>query len=251
MANGCISTERILNKLDEYLNKNDYTSAQRHLLYWLSEAQTSDLANIELLVRNELMGLYRKLGKADDALACVEAALQKIEEMQIQHQVGAATTYLNCATVYKAFGMAERALPLFEKALAIYEKELEPFDSRLGGLYNNMALALVDLKRFTDAKAFYDKAINVMSSVENGMLEVAITYLNMATAAEAEYGLLKAEESISGYLEKAKDILEGFAKRDGYYAFVCEKCASVFGYYGYFNYEKQLTKRAGDIYEGA
>lgn len=251
MANGCISTERILNKLDEYLNKNDYASAQRHLLYWLSEAQTSGLANIELLVRNELMGLYRKLGKADDALACVEAALQKIEDMQIQHQVGAATTYLNCATVYKAFGMADKALPLFEKALEIYEKELEPFDSRLGGLYNNMALALVDLKHFSNAKAFYDKAINVMSSVENGMLEVAITYLNMATAAEAEYGLLEAEESISGYLEKAKDILEGFAKRDGYYAFVCEKCASVFGYYGYFNYEKQLTKRASDIYEGA
>lgn len=251
MANGCISTERILNKLDEFLNKNDYASAQRHLIYWLSEAQSSGLSNIELLVRNELMGLYRKLGKSEEALTCVAAALQKIEEMQIQKQVGAATTYLNCATVYKAFGRADKALPLFEKARDIYEKELEPFDSRLGGLYNNMALALVDLKHFSDAQALYDKAIHVMSSVENGMLEVAITYLNMATAAESEYGLLEAEETISKCLEKAKEILEGFTKRNGYYAFVCEKCASVFGYYGYFNYEKQLTKRASDIYEGA
>lgn len=250
MANGCISIERILNKLDEYLNKNDYASAQRHLLYWLSEAQSSGLANIELLVRNELMGLFRKLGKEKEALECAGTALQKIKEMQIQHQVGAATTYLNCATVYKAFGMADEALPLFEKAQYIYEKELEPSDSRLGGLYNNMALALVDLRRFSDAQSFYTKAINVMSSVENGMLEVAITYLNMATAAEAENGLLDAEETISEYLEKAQGILEEFTKRDGYYAFVCEKCASVFGYYGYFNYEKQLTKRASDIYEG-
>ena len=194
--------------MDEYLNKNDYASAQRHLLYWLSEAQTSDLANIELLVRNELMGLYRKLGKADDALACVEAALQKIEEMQIQHQVGAATTYLNCATVYKAFGMADKALPLFEKALEIYEKELEPFDSRLGGLYNNMALALVDLKHFSNAKEFYDKAINVMSSVENGMLEVAITYLNIASAKEAESGLEDSEKIIEEYIYKAIKICE-------------------------------------------
>lgn len=251
MANGCISTERILNKLDEYLNKNDYDSALKHLLYWLSEAQLSGLGNIELLVRNELMGLYRKLGKEQEALQCVTAALEKTEEMQIQKQVGAATTFLNCATVYKAFNMPQKALPLFEKAKEIYESELEPSDSRLGGLYNNMALALVDLERYKEASELYDKAVSVMSSIEYGMLEVAITYLNMASAKEAEIGLLDAEETISHYLKKAEQILENFAKRDGYYAFVCEKCASVFGYYGYFNYEKQLIERAKRIYEGA
>ena len=140
---------------------------------------------------------------------------------------------------------------LFEKAKEIYESELEPFDSRLGGLYNNMALALVDLERYKEASELYDKAVSVMSSIEYGMLEVAITYLNMASAKEAEIGLLDAEETISHYLKKAEQILENFDKRDGYYAFVCEKCASVFGYYGYFNYEKQLIERAKRIYEGA
>ena len=43
MANGCISTERILNKLDEYLNTTYYDSSMKHLLYWLSEAQLSGL----------------------------------------------------------------------------------------------------------------------------------------------------------------------------------------------------------------
>ena len=36
---------------------------------------------------------------------------------------------------------------------------------------------------------------------------------------------------------------------DGYYAFVCEKCASVFGYYGRFVYEGELLERARRIYE--
>ncbi len=31
--NGCISVDRILNKLDEYLNKNDYASAEKIELY--------------------------------------------------------------------------------------------------------------------------------------------------------------------------------------------------------------------------
>ena len=39
--------------------------------------------------------------------------------------------------------------------------------------------------------------------------------------------------------------------RNGYYAFVCEKCAPVFGYYGYFLTERELKRRAREIYDGA
>lgn len=250
MRSGCISIDRILAKLDEHLHKNDYTAGERHLLYWLAEAEKNDDARTELLIRNELMGLYRKLGRKDDAFACVNAALAKIDAMQIGQQVGAATSYLNAATVYKAFGKAEDALPLFEKARGVYERELEATDSRLGGLYNNMALALVDLGRFEDADALYKKAISIMEQAESGALEVAITYLNMASAAEAKLGLEEANEVIDTYLQKAEALLEAHTKRDGYYAFVCEKCASVFDYYGYFVYARELTARAGRIYEG-
>ena len=243
-----ISKDRILSKLDEYLNKNDYDSAERHLLYWLQEAATAKDARAELLVRNELMGLYRKLGKRESALDCVSEALAKIEEMQISHQVGAATTYLNAATVYKAFGMAERSIPLFEQAQAIYEQELDAHDDRLAGLYNNMALALVDLGQFEKAKSLYCKAIEILTEGEGGDLEIAITYLNLATAAESEFGLEEAQEAIADYTQKAEEILENHTPQDGYYAFVCEKCASVFDYYGYFYYAKKLTERARRIY---
>ena len=249
MTNGCISIGRILSKLDEYLNKNDYSAAERHLVYWLSEAENGCDSRTELLVRNELMGLYRKLGRENEALACVSAALDKIEKLDIGHQVGAATTFLNCATVYKAFGKAEESLPLFERARGVYESELDAADSRLGGLYNNMALSLVDLERFSEANELYKKAISVMKQTQNGDLEVAITYLNMASAVEAELGLLDADMTIQEYLDKAEKLLEEHAKKDGYYAFVCEKCASVFGYYGRFMYENELKERARRIYE--
>lgn len=250
MQNRHIPTERIISKLDEYLHRNDYASAERHLLYWLGEAKQCGDGGTELTVRNELMGLYRKLGREKEALACVDAALEKIESMNVGRQVGSATTYLNSATVYKAFGRAEDAIPLFERARSIYEENLTPDDGRLGGLYNNMALALVDLRRFGEAKELYAKAISVMEKQEKGALEVAITYLNLATAAEAELGLENADEPIQKYLELAESLLEGFEERDGYYAFVCEKCASVFGYYGWFFYENELKERSKRIYEG-
>lgn len=248
MANGCISTDRILEKLDGYLGKNDYSSAERHLLYWCNEAVSGNDLKTELLMRNELMGLYRKLGRGEEALRCVVEALEKIEKNGISEQVGAATTFLNCATVYKAFGMASESIPLFERARAVYERELAKDDARLGGLYNNMALSLVDLERFDEADELYSKAIEIMSATDGGDLEVAITYLNMATAEEKRRGLLDADEKISEYLDIAEKILDEHSERDGYYAFVCEKCASVFEYYGRFFYGKELSERARRIY---
>ena len=39
--------------------------------------------------------------------------------------------------------------------------------------------------------------------------------------------------------------------RDGYYAFVCEKCAPAFDYYGYFADAEEAAKKAESIYERA
>ena len=246
-----ISTNRVLSKLDGFLNKNDYVSAERHILYWISEAEKLCDNRCRLLLLNELAGLYRKLNRKDDALKVVKSALEAVCAMGIEDNVGAATTFINCGTVYKAFDLAEDALPLFYKARDIYERELAETDRRLGGLYNNMALTLVDLKSFDEAYILYDKAVSVMESTENGMLEVAITYLNIASAKESELGAEDSESVIDELLNKAAEILDNYEIKGGYYAFVCEKCASVFLYYGHFVYGEELKERAKRIYEGA
>ena len=48
----------------------------------------------------------------------------------------------------------------------------------------------------------------------------------------------------------AERILETWGDRDGYYAFVCEKCAPVFDYYGYFVTARKLAEQSRRIYEG-
>lgn len=247
---GCVSIDRIISKLDEHLGRNDYAAAERHLLYWIGEAEGGCDTRTELSLRNELIGLYRKLGRKEDAFATAHSAISKIETLGIENSVSAATSYLNTATVYKAFSKADEGFHYFERAREIYERELEPTDRRLGGLYNNMGLSLVDMRRFDEAYELYNRAISIMQGHADGAPEVAITYLNMASAAEAESGLVDADEKIQGYLDIAKELLENYPTRDGYYAFVCEKCASVFGYYGRFFYENELTERARRIYEG-
>ena len=51
------------------------------------------------------------------------------------------------------------------------------------------------------------------------------------------------------YLDQAYDLLHDYSgDRNGHYAFVCEKCAPVFAYYGYFLAEEELKTAAEEIY---
>ena len=107
---------------------------------------------------------------------------------------------------------------------------------------------------YTDAeiRALYEKALSVMERQPHGALEMAVTELNLADLAAAERGLLEAEAEIETRLDRARALLEDPSlPRNGYYAFVCEKCAPSFGYYGRFMEEMELKQRAEDLYAGA
>ena len=239
--------ERILARLDEHLARNDYAAAERHLLYWLAEKEGTPVA---LTLSNELMGLYRKLERHDEAIAAAKRALALIGQLGLDETLTAATTYLNTATVLHAADKTAEGLPYFERARALYEAHLPEDDARLGGLYNNMGLALVALSRFDEARALYARALSVMEKLPDGAGEVAITLLNLADAARIEQGAEAAEAETSALIARAWQLLDTYPARDGHYAFVCEKCAPIFGFYGYFRYERELAERAGRIYEG-
>ena len=245
-----IPTSRILDKLDDFLSKNDYAGAERLLLYWVDEAGLGHDARGEFQLRNELMGLYRKLGKKEKATQNADRALALAGEIGLLQSVAGATALLNAATVRKAFGDAAGSIPLFEQARNVYEAELKPDDPRAAGLYNNMSLSLVDLGRFAEARAFYEKALAILLRTAGNEPEIAVTYLNLANLEEAEKGLENGAEAIETALAAAENYLNTPGQaQNGNYAFVCEKCAPTFDYYGHFAFAAELTERANRIYE--
>lgn len=245
-----VPQQRIIQKMNDYMSRRDYAGAERHLKYWLEEAKLGHDKRGELLIRNELVGHFRKTGNRDGAFESATEALRLIDELDFGSTISSGTTYINIATAYNAFGEDEKAIPLFEKARAVYEANEKTAPELLGGLYNNMALTFTALKRYDDALVLYDKALAVMARVDDGELEQAITYLNMADVYDAQLGSEAAEQQVEEMLDKAYDLLVNSAvKRDGYYAFVCEKCAPVFSHYGYFLAASDLSKRAEEIYE--
>jgi tetratricopeptide (TPR) repeat protein len=232
------------------MSRRDYDGAERHLLYWLGEAQRGFDQRGELLVRNELIGHYRKVGNREQAFLHAERALKLLQELDLTGGVSAGTTYVNAATACSAFGEHERALGLFEKAKAVYESDAHTQKHLLGGLYNNMALCCQALGRYDEAFRLYQQAMDAMNEVAHGVLEQAITCLNMADAVAGRDGLEAGEAQIFALLDKAYDLLHTpDVPHEGYYAFVCEKCAPTFSYYGYFAAAAELEQEAKAIYE--
>ena len=245
-----IPQQRVQEKLDDYMSRRDYEGAERHLLYWLQEAQLGHDLRGELMVRGELVGHYRKAGDRDQALLHGDAALKLLPALGFTDNLSAATTYVNVATACNAFGENQRSIELFEKAQPIYEASPRTQPELLGGLYNNMALTLTALGRYDEALHLYDLAMDVMAEVPAGVLEQAITCLNRADTLVAEKGMETAENQVYELLDQAWELLQDpSAPHDGYYAFVCEKCAPSFSFYGYFAAAQELEDTARAIYE--
>ena len=247
-----IPQERIIAKVDKLMSRRDYDGAERTLLYWLGEADAAGDRRGELFLRGELVGHYRKTGEKEKAFQNADRALELIGELGFEGTVSAATAYVNCATAMNAFGENERSIELFRKAVPIYEKSAATRSDLLGGLYNNMGLTLAALGRYSESEESYKKALAVMGKTPGGELEEAMTLLNLANLVEAESGLESGESRIFALLDEAWEKLDGEkAPRDWYYAFVCEKCAPTFEYYGYFLASAELNRRSEEIYERA
>lgn len=207
-----VPMSRIMKKLDGYLGKNDFAGAQRLLQFWLEEAGVIGDKRGQICIYNEMLCLLRKTEQKNKAYDAAENTLKLIDELEIGETVNAGTAYINIAAVYQLFDDIKKALSFYKKAETIYNEVIEKTDKSP---------------------------------------EAAVIYLNKAYLYEMKLGLEEAEEEISKLLQKASELLDSPAVlRDRHYAHVCEKCAPVFGYYGYFLYENELKKRAEEIFAG-
>ena len=232
------------------MSTQDYVGAERHLKYWLEEAILGHDKKGELMIRNELIGHFRKTRNREEFVLCANKAIEILKDLDFQNSLSAGTTYVNIATAYNSFSENEKAIEYFLLAKDIYSSSDFVNPNLSGGLYNNMGLTYTDLKMYDEAISSYEKALDIMKQVKGGDLEVAITYLNMANTYEYKLGYEEAENIIFDLLDKAIVCFDSNdVKRDGYYAYVCDKSYPTFSYYGYFLYADELKSRMEKIYE--
>lgn len=241
--------DQIIAQYDRYLDRRDYAGGGRFLSEQRDIARRAGDCPTELSVCNELIGHFRKNGERNACYEAIGRVLELIDLTDTENTLSAGTQYLNIATGYKHFGENEIAMDYYRKAEAVYDKTLPAVHELRAGLYNNMATALCDLGRFDEAERYYRNALKLVETLQKREDE-AITYVNLAHLEEAKGA---TEQEIAKLLERALHALDCVSEqqRGGYYAFVCEKCAPSFGYFGHFLAETELYKRAKEIYERA
>ncbi|MBQ9325129.1 MAG: tetratricopeptide repeat protein [Clostridia bacterium] len=245
-----VPQQRIAEKVDECMRREDYPGVERVLRYWLAEAEAGHDLRGELMILGEMVGHYRKTGEKENAHACAEKAIALIDALGYQDSLSAATAYVNIATAYHAFGETEEALPLFLRAKAIYENSAAVSPVLLGGLYNNLGLCYAALSRFEEAVGCYDRALQALHTGSDSILEEAIIWMNRACSVEGRDGAERGETAINQCLDHAEACLTSDAAvQDGYYAYVCERCIPTFEYYGCFLVASQLKERVRSIRE--
>lgn len=249
-ATGSIPIMRVIAKLDALFAKDDVEEAERVLKYWENEARAlGDKRGLSEIL-SEQIGYYRSTGDKEAGLRAAHEEIELLDCIDVGDSVANATIYLNCATTMKAFGEVEESLEYYKRAQDVYERLLPEDDFKLAGFYNNYAAALSELGRFTEARDNYGKAIEILKS-KGGYGELAVTYVNLAQTVydEAQVNGGEYEEETDKLLNLAYEFLDDNSlERNATYASVCRKCASAFGFFGYFLQKSELENRAREIY---
>lgn len=229
--------QKILKKVDNALSHRDYSEAERILTYWLDESNDRD----KITLLNELLGLYRKTKQEEKALETVPQLEALLEKLSLTSSETAATSFINTATVYSAFGLYQKAIRYYQRSEVLLRDCKD--DTLLSSLYNNMGTCYTMLKIYNRAVLYLHLAL----SKTEKELDKAITYLNLADIYLFE---LKHKEKEDWYLKRAKySFNKPGIPQDGYYAFVAEKCAPGFRAHGDVEFATYLEQRSKEIYE--
>ncbi|MCD8198962.1 MAG: tetratricopeptide repeat protein [Phascolarctobacterium sp.] len=197
---------------------------------------------IKLPILNELMGYYRSITQLETAWEYALEAERIIDEYHLESNIASVTTDLNIANLYRAGGEVKKALDLYKKVEKIYQDEGLTDDRRVGGVYNNISVACMELRDMESAVKYGEKAIEAIKNLPGSADERITIYGNLAGA------LLQAKEpdfkKIEGYLDQAKELFENECPQSGHYG-------AVLGMMGYVCFRQRDLAGAIKKYEEA
>lgn len=200
----------IQNQLDQ-LYKESLDNAYAYMMDIAVKAMNENNDEVLLFVLNELIGYYRVTTKIDEGIKIADQLMNIIYAKNLQDSLAGATSYLNIATMYRAFGYLDKALLLYQKTEEIYHI-LDETDVRLGAFYNNYSLLYMELKEYKEAIALGNKALNIVSKANN-KAEEAVSYTNLAQMYLAIHQFEKAKQ----YVKKGIELFNSYTINDSHY----------------------------------
>ncbi len=234
----------ILNKFDEYLNKNLIKEAGEYLETEIKKAKEQNDSFTEMTLHNEVVSFHRRTGEQAKAVSAINEILELIEKFELKNSVLGANMYLNCATTLNFFDRTADSLPLFERAFEAYVNTIPENDYRFAGFYNNYALALYDTENYNEALRYFRKALNILSLYKGNDSEMAVIFSNLSHLFEKTDDSEMVEKCISSAFMALKDY-DGETNNN--FILHCEKCLEAFRYFKKDEFVKEIDDKLKEI----
>ena len=212
-----MNLNQILTEYDEMFGRYTLQEIEGFLLKNLSEARFKFENEVLVGLLNEAIGFYRDTTQKEKALKlCVELN-ELLISMNLQGSIAYATSHLNIANAFRAFGAYQEAIRLFEAVEEIYEQHISKNDFMFASLYNNWSLVYQELGDFEKAVFMLEKALKVVDSYPEALIPQATTRTNLGSSLLG-IGDEESYEKAMNYLREALDIFEKDGGEDFHYS---------------------------------
>ena len=207
---------KVLAEYDAMFGTVGLDKIEEFLVMKLKEAEEEqDFASMFTLL-NESIGFYRDTTQKEKSLHDCEVLKNLLEQMKLEGRVEYATSLLNIANAYRAFGLHEESLNLHEEVEKTYKKYLDSKDFSYAGLYNNWSLLYQEMGDFKSAKEKLEKALSIVDLYPEAMIPQATTRTNLAVTL-LQLGTKEDYRDAISYLEEALEVFEKDGGKDFHY----------------------------------
>jgi len=235
--------QNILAEYDSMFGKNSLPEIEAYLAGMIVQARESGELGILVTLLNEIIGFYRDTTQKEKALRRCEELQTVLKEMKLEGRIDYATSLLNVANAYRAFGLLKESLELYRIVEDIYEGQVVPADFMYASLYNNWSLLYQEMENYEAARDMLEKALVIAECYEEAVIPQATTKTNLA-ATLLQIGTKEAHEEAVLYLKEALTVFEKDGGRDFHYG------AALVAMGDACSYEKAFDRAVGYYEKG-
>ena len=208
--------EKILSQYDSMFGRNSLLEIEDYLVEMIRQADAGSEMGILVTLLNEIIGFYRDTTQKEKALQRCTQLQSVLKQMKLEGRIDYATSLLNVANAYRAFGLFEESLQLYRIVERTYEGQVAPADFMYASLYNNWSLLYQEMEDYEAARDMLKKALAIAECYEDAVIPQATTKTNLA-ATLLQIGTKEAHEEAVMYLKEALKVFEKDGGRDFHY----------------------------------
>lgn len=215
---------KILLEYDNMYGANSLEEIDEFLTSKIEQAFDEEDFYSALTLMNEMLGFCRDTSQREKGLRYCSEVEGMLNKLNLGDTLEYATSLINVANAYRAFGFLDKAMDAFHTVELIYKAKLPIGEFNYASLYNNWSLLYQELGDFKGAYAMQKKALSVVDMHEKALIQqattrcnLALTLLRMSDNADGSETSQYYEEAIR-YLKESLDIFEADGGRDFHYS---------------------------------